>query len=80
MIGDQFDGSNGLENLVPQDSNVNRGDFKNFENELAKEVRSGNDVSVKVEPIYEGDSRRPSVIVVTYTINGSTYQRFFNNN
>ena len=80
LIGDQFDGSNGLENLVPQDSNVNRGDFKNFENELAKEVRSGNDVSVKVEPIYEGDSRRPSVIVVTYTINGSTYQRFFNNN
>lgn len=80
LIGDQFDGSNGLENLVPQDSNVNRGDFKNFENELAKEVRSGNDVSVKVEPIYEGDSRRPSVIVVTYTINSSTYQRFFNNN
>lgn len=80
LIGDQFDGSNGLENLVPQDSNINRVDFKNFENELAKEVKAGNDVTVKVEPIYEGDSRRPSAIVVTYTINGSTYQRFFENN
>ena len=79
LIGDQFDGSNGLENLVPQDSNINRVDFKNFENELAKEVRAGNDVRVKVEPIYEGDSRRPSGILVTYSINGSENIRIFPN-
>ncbi len=80
LIGDQFDGSNGLENLVPQDSNINRVDFKNFENELAKEVRDGNDVRVKVEPIYDGDSRRPSAILVTYSINGSENIRIFPNN
>ena len=79
LIGDQFDGSNGLENMVPQDANINRNDFKNFENELAKEVKDGKDVKVKVEPIYEGDSRRPDAIVVTYSINGEESVRVFPN-
>ena len=79
LIGDQFDGSNGLENLVPQDSNINRVDFKNFENALAKEVRAGNDVQVKVEPIYDSDSRRPNAILVTYAINGNENIRIFPN-
>ncbi len=79
LIGDQFDGSNGLENMVPQDANINRNDFKNFENELAKEVKDGKDVTVKVEPIYEGDSRRPDAIVVTYSINGEESVRVFPN-
>lgn len=79
LIGDQFDGSNGLENMVPQDANINRNDFKNFENELAKEVKDGKDVKVKIEPIYDGDSRRPDAIVVTYSINGEESVRVFPN-
>lgn len=79
LIGDQFDGSNGLENLVPQDSNINRVAFKNFENELAQEVKAGNDVYVKVEPIYDGNSNRPACIVVTYSINGNESMRIFPN-
>lgn len=79
LIGDQFDGSNGLENLVPQDANINRTDFKNFENELAKEVKDGKNVHVKVEPVYDGDSHRPSAIVVTYSINGEESVRVFPN-
>lgn len=79
LIGDQFDGSNGLENLVPQDSDINQKDFKNFENELAKEVKAGKTVHVKVEPIYEGDSHRPSAIVVTYSIDGEESVRVFPN-
>lgn len=70
LIGDQFDGSNGLENLIPQDADINRNAYKNFENELAKEVKEGKEVTVKVEPIYEGDSKRPEAILVTYTIDG----------
>lgn len=27
-----------MENMVPQDAKINRNDFKNFENELAREV------------------------------------------
>lgn len=79
LIGDQFDGSNGLENLVPQDADVNQKDFRNFENELAKEVKSGKTVHVNVEPVYEGDSHRPSAIVVTYTIDGEESIRVFPN-
>lgn len=79
LIGDQFDGSNGLENMVPQDASINRNDFKNFENELAKEVKDGKEVYVKVEPIYDGDSRRPTAIVVTYSIDGEESVRVFPN-
>lgn len=79
LIGDQFDGSNGLENMIPQDSNINRNDFKNFENELAKEVKDGKEVYVKIEPVYDGDSRRPVAIVVTYSIDGEESVRVFPN-
>lgn len=79
LIGDQFDGSNGLENMIPQDANINRNDFKNFENELAKEVKDGKNVKVKVEPVYEGDSRRPTAIVVSYSIDGGESIRIFPN-
>lgn len=79
LIGDQFDGSNGLENLVPQNSDINQKDFHNFESELAKEVKSGKTVHVKVEPVYDGDSHRPSAIVVTYSIDGKESVRVFPN-
>ena len=80
LIGDQFDGTNGLENMIPQDADINRNDFKNFENELANEVKAGKTVEVKVEPIYDGDSRRPDAIVVTYKIDGVESVRIFPNN
>lgn len=79
LIGDQFDGSNGLENMIPQDAKINQGDFKKFENELAKEVKEGKEIYYTVEPIYEGDSRRPSMIVVTYNIDKVENIRFFPN-
>lgn len=79
LIGDQFDGSNGLENMIPQDAGINRNDFKNLENALAKEVKDGKDVTIKVEPVYDGDSRRPVAVVVTYTIDGEKSVRVFPN-
>lgn len=79
LIGDQFDGSNGLENMIPQDAEINRNDFKNFENELASRVKAGAEVKVSIEPIYEGESRRPEDIVVTYSINGAEDMRIFPN-
>ena len=79
LIGDQFDGTNRLENMIPQDANINRNDFKNFENELAKEVKDGKKVDVMIEPIYEGDSRRPVAIVFTYSIDGEESVRIFPN-
>lgn len=79
LIGDQFDGSNGLENMIPQDANINRNDFKKFENGLAKEVKEGKEVQIKVEPVYDEDSRRPSAIAVTYRINEEESIRIFPN-
>ncbi len=79
LIGDQFDGSNGLENMIPQDASINRNDFKNFENELAREVKDGKVVEYKVEPVYENGSRRPDAIVVTYSIGSEENVRIFPN-
>lgn len=79
LIGDQFDGSNGLENMVPQEANINRNDFKNFENELAREVKDGKDVKVKIESIYDGDSRRPEIIIATYSVDCEENVRVFPN-
>ena len=80
LIADQFDGSSGLENMIAQDAGRNRNDYKNFENELAREVKAGKEVFVKIDVVYDGDSRRPSNIVVTYTIDGETSVRIFPNN
>lgn len=80
LIGDQFDGSNGLENMIPQNSDVNQKDFRNFENELAAEVKNGSKVYYKVEPLYDGASKRPNGLIVFYDIDGDENIIFFPNN
>ena len=79
LIGDRFNGSNGLENMIPQDADINRKDYRNFENELAKEVKDGKDVYVKIEVIYSEDSRRPEALVISYSIDGKENIRVFPN-
>lgn len=79
LIADQFDGSNGLENLVPQDAEINRKDFNSFENQLADEVKKGKEVYIKNEPIYEGKSRRPSEFAISYSVDGKENIRIFPN-
>lgn len=79
LIGDRFDGSNGLENMIPQEAEINRGNYKNFENELAEYVKAGKEVSLAIEPVYEGDSRRPTALLAVYSIDGSENMRIFPN-
>lgn len=79
LIGDQFDGSNGLENMIPQDANINQRDFRYFENELAKCVKEEKEVTIMVEPVYEDDSRRPIAVIVTYSIDGEESVKMFPN-
>ena len=52
------------------DANLNRGEYKKIENLWADAISDGKNVDVKVEPIYEGDSRRPSFFDISYSING----------
>lgn len=79
IIGDKFNGDNGLGNLLPMDAKLNDGDFKKFENELKAAVKAGNDVHVKIEPQYSDDSKRPTSFKVTYTINGVVHEKVFIN-
>ncbi len=79
LIGDQFGGPRSIENLIPQDASINTKAYRNFENELAREVKSGKKVYIKVVPVYNEDTRRPTRIVVTYIIDGVEDTRMFPN-
>lgn len=79
LIGDQFNGSGDLLNLVPMDSTLNKGDYKKLENTLADALKDGADVRVKIEPVYEGDSHRPSKINFSYDIDGEKEVVVFKN-
>ena len=79
LIGDQFNGSPGLENLVPQDAAINQGEVKALENSLANEVKNGKEVYLKVEPHYSDDSRRPDSFTYIYTIDDETSVKIFRN-
>ena len=70
LIGHQFNGSDRMENMVPQDWRINQKSFKKLEDSLAGQVETGHDVSVSVIPFYGGDSRRPDGIFYFYNIDG----------
>lgn len=79
LIADRFDGSYKIENLVPMDATLNNGDYKAMENKLADAVKDGKETTLKVEPIYEGDSHRPSTFLATYSIDGVESVMFYRN-
>lgn len=79
LIAHRFGGSDKVENLVAMDAKLNRGEYEKMENELADAVKDGADVRMKVEPVYQGDSHRPSEIRVTYSINGDISVKVFRN-
>lgn len=75
LIGDQFGGAGGKENLVPMDKGVNnyhKGEWGQMEKNWAKELKDGKEVKVKIEPQYTGESSRPSSFKITETIDGVT--------
>lgn len=78
IIGDQFNGSNGMENIVAQDHKANL-KFKNLENQLAKELKMGNDVHMRVDLDYPGISYRPDSFLVNYSIDGEEFVEIFPN-
>ena len=79
LIADRFGGSNKIENLVAQDSNLNRGEYKSLENELADKLKEGREVEMTVEVDYEGESKRPSSFTVTYSVDGVVSEKTFLN-
>ncbi|WP_080890165.1 MULTISPECIES: T7SS effector LXG polymorphic toxin [Priestia] len=68
LIASIFKGSGNLDNLVPMNSNLNRGEWKKLENTWADALELDEKVQVKITPNYKGDSIRPSSFNIRYKI------------
>ncbi|ADZ85394.1 DNA/RNA non-specific endonuclease [Cellulosilyticum lentocellum] len=70
LIANIFEGSGDLDNLVPMDVTLNRGDWKYMENTWARALSENPplEVQVKIETIYSGSSKRPISFEVQYKI------------
>ena len=79
LAGDRFGGSPEIDNLVSQLSGVNLSDYKKLENQWAKALKAGEDVSVNVKVNYVGDSLRPDSFEVGYSIDGDYTKQFIKN-
>lgn len=80
LIGNRFGGEASPMNLVPQNMNLNRGEWKAMENSWERALRAGKEVTdVSVRPVYSGLSIRPYKIEVSYTIDGIEYKKAFYN-
>ena len=72
MIGSQFGGHGGKENLTPMAEKVNNyhsGEWGKMEKEWAERLRAGDSVHVRIEPIYNSETLRPDSFDVIETIN-----------
>lgn len=63
LIGARFGGSPSTENLEAQNRQLNRGEFKAVENELARSIEAGDKVFVDVESFRPTGSERPSAFM-----------------
>ncbi|KXT81420.1 transposase (12) [Streptococcus oralis] len=80
LAGDRFGGSPEIDNLVSQLSDVNLSDYKKLENQWAKALEEGKDVSINVKVNYVGDNLRPDSFDVFYKIDGKpTFKNIPNN-
>ncbi|MFF2879782.1 DNA/RNA non-specific endonuclease [Bacillus toyonensis] len=74
LIGTQFHGSGDIDNLVAQNKQINRsgGEWYNMEKEWANALggKPPEKVTVKIEPVYSGQSMRPNSFMVEYQIQG----------
>ncbi|HGN1708205.1 TPA: DNA/RNA non-specific endonuclease, partial [Providencia rettgeri] len=68
LIATIFTGPGEKLNIVPMNSNLNRSEWKKMENSWAKALKEDKPVDVKIEPVYIGNSDRPSSFNVMYKI------------
>lgn len=80
IVAARYNGSNGIDNLAPQMSEVNRGEYKALENMLARERSAGHEVYAEYDLLYEDASGRPNAFVVSYRIDNGEYEMAVFNN
>ena len=78
-IGNRLGGSGSKSNVFPQAPSVNRGEFRDFEGDVAESVKRGSNVIVRVVPQYDEGSTRPHSILYQARVDGSTESRIFLN-
>ena len=80
LIATRFGGSPELDNLVAENSFINRSAYKRLENAWARDLEAGNRVLVNIEPYYGTDAQRPTHITGSYTVirpDGSSFEEYF---
>ncbi len=77
--GSRLGGSGGKGNIFPQTPSVNRGKFRDFENQVAREVEKGKSVVIRVVPDYGVSATRPDSVLYQARIDGVTHTRRFDN-
>jgi len=75
IAGDRFGGSPELDNIVSQSQNVNLSQYKKIENQWAKAISEGKEVTVNIDIKYDGDGFRPIEFNVEYTIDGDFFSQ-----
>jgi hypothetical protein len=83
IIGKLLGGPGGAtsDNIFAQLPGINRGQYAQFEQRIAAQVRAGKSVQVKVTLIYpDATSTRPVRIKYDATVDGNTTTRMFDNN
>ncbi|AQR75833.1 hypothetical protein BXU08_10940 [Sphingomonas sp. LM7] len=78
-IARRFDGPTEAFNHFAQDGNFNQSDYAKLEEEWARAKHDGKNVRVKIVPVYEGSSQRPSVLNVWFWIDGVRKSKKFPN-
>jgi DNA/RNA non-specific endonuclease len=78
-IARRFNGPKEAFNHFAQDGSFNRSDYSKLENEWEREKRLQKRVRVKIEPEFEGGSRRPSALNVWFWIEGEKRSKRFQN-
>ena len=74
LIATRFLGPEDAFNIVAGNANLNLSAYKKLENTWARALKEGKNVNVKITPVYESNSLRPSKLDIRYSING---ERFF---
>ena len=80
MIGKQLGGSGGKRNVFPQNVNLNRGRFAQFEGQVADFVQQKGSADIRLDFEYQNGGTRPSHINYTATApDGTRMSRRFTN-
>lgn len=79
LAGDRFGGSPEIDNLISQSSKVNQSAYKKIENQWARAISEGKQVSVDVNVNYDSAGLRPKSFDIDYTIDGKWYSKHIEN-